>query len=117
MTRARSTRHARQASLVEIGEAGQAKIAAASVDVLGSDLTAEIEARYLAGAGVRALRVRDASLAAVVHAIDPEIDVTVDASMGEASTSVAPFDLRDASARAVAVGAHRALVALRKMLA
>jgi len=45
-------RYARQIALPEIGPAGQARISAARVAVIGADLTADIAATYLRAAGV-----------------------------------------------------------------
>jgi hypothetical protein len=45
-------RYARQIALPEIGPAGQARIAAARVAVIGADLAAETAATYLRAAGV-----------------------------------------------------------------
>ena len=122
MTHAWESRHSRQTKLIEIGDAGQAKIAAASAEVRGSDPAAAIEARYLAGAGVGELRVASDAIAEAARAIDRAVVVVVDASLtsmpddDEGEESVAAFGLRDASARAVASGAHRALVRLRRAL-
>jgi hypothetical protein len=88
------SRYARQAILPEIGEAGQARIAAATAVVRARGAAAEIAKRYLVAAGFGAVHVEEAS-----DAIAP------------------PFDARDASARAVAEGAYRALVELRKAIA
>jgi hypothetical protein len=122
MTSARGSRHSRQTRLREIGESGQAKIAAASVEVRGSGVAAEVEARYLAGAGVRELRVGDARVASSAQAIDASLAVVVDASLASNADdardgALSAFGIRDASARAVATGAHRALVSLRRALA
>ena len=120
MTYARASRHSRQTKLIEIGDAGQAKIAAATVEVRGSGPAAAVEARYLAGAGVGKLRVESDAMAEAARALDRAVVVVVDASLttmtGADDASVAAFGLRDASARAVASGAHRALVHLRRAL-
>jgi hypothetical protein len=50
-------RFARQIALPEIGLAGQQRIAAARVAIVGRDLAAETAARYLAAAGVGTLRL------------------------------------------------------------
>jgi hypothetical protein len=50
-------RFARQIALPEIGLAGQQRIAAARVALVGRDLAAETAARYLAAAGVGTLRL------------------------------------------------------------
>ena len=120
MTYTRALRHSRQMKLIEIGDAGQARIAAASVDVRGSGPAAAVEARYLAGAGVGELRVESDAIAEAARAIDRAVVVVVDSSLttmpGGDDGVVTAFGLRDASARAVASGAHRALVRLRRAL-
>ena len=51
------TRFARQLALPEVGSAGQARLVAARVAVVGDGLAAETAARYLAAAGVGVLRL------------------------------------------------------------
>jgi molybdopterin/thiamine biosynthesis adenylyltransferase len=51
------TRYVRQIALPEIGPAGQERIVAARVALVGRDLAAETAARYLAAAGVGTLRL------------------------------------------------------------
>jgi hypothetical protein len=87
-------RYTRQSRLVEVGDAGQARLAAATV-VLRSrgDEARAIERRYLEGAG--AGRV-------VVCAED-------------AGEHVLPFEVRDPAAREIARGAHAALASLREV--
>jgi len=84
----------RQVSLPEIGAAGQSRIAASSVEVLGSD-GAIIEAEYLHRAGVERLTL--------LPAREPQ-----------------PFRhesaFRFAASRRVGAGAWRALAKLRKTL-
>lgn len=57
MDAAAATRFARQVALPEIGPAGQERIVAARVAIVGRDLAAETAARYLAAAGVGTLRL------------------------------------------------------------
>ncbi len=110
-------RHDRQARLAEIGSAGQERIAAASVEIRSEGLAAEVATRYLAGAGVRELRVRDRVLAAVATAMDPAVRAVVDAEMvTTAAGGEASLDLRDPSAREVARGAREALRTLRAIV-
>jgi hypothetical protein len=52
-----ATRFARQLALPEIGPAGQERLGAARVAIVGGGLAAETAARYLAAAGVGALRL------------------------------------------------------------
>jgi hypothetical protein len=114
-------RHDRQARLAGVGVAGQRAIAAATVDVRGGGLAAEVATRYLAGAGVGALRVGDPALGVAATSIDAAVRVEVDAvgsSRGPQapSTDEGAFGLRDPSAREVAQGAREALLALRGIL-
>jgi hypothetical protein len=107
-------RHRRQTRLAEVGVSGQLRLADARVDVRLEGLAAHVAVRYLAGAGVGQLQVRDESLAAVARAVDPGVGVGVDPGLpveaGEA------FDLRDPAARAVAAGAMAALGAVKGLL-
>jgi hypothetical protein len=125
-------RHARQARLAEIGAAGQARIARADVTVRLDGFAADIAARYLAGAGVARLHVREVAVAEAARAIDPAVEVVegqkqqdqkIKREEGAASTpsrssdlSVFPSDLRDPVARDLARGAYEALMLLRGAL-
>jgi hypothetical protein len=108
-------RHGRQAKLAEVGVEGQARIAQAVVTVRLDGLAADVASRYLAGAGVSAVRVRDAGLAQGARALAPEVRVDVDPDLaidGEGEC----LDLRDPSACDIARGAHAALCELRAIL-
>jgi hypothetical protein len=114
-------RYTRQARLVEVGENGQARLAKGDVSVRGAGLSASIEARYLAGAGVGLLRVKGEAQAIAARAIDASVRVVIEA--GDAADEGAkdrgsPLnDLPlDPDAREVALGAWRALDALRGLL-
>jgi hypothetical protein len=132
-------RHDRQARLPGVGTVGQERISAAIVEVQSEGLAAEVAVRYLAGAGVGALRVRDRALAAAAASIDPAVRVETEtgdasaattgdasaATTGDASASTgvcceptdgAFADLHDPAAREVARGAREALRALRAVL-
>jgi hypothetical protein len=109
-------RHGRQMRLAEVGSTGQAGIAAACVEVGAVGLSAEVTARYLAGAGVGTIRGRGDDLAATIAAVDPSLRVEVVAGMSPPPVSD-DFDLRDPVARDVARGARVALRALRAVLA
>jgi adenylyltransferase/sulfurtransferase len=85
-------RYARQMVLPEVGGVGQARLRAASAEA--SD---ELEALYLAAAGVGTLRVPSPEIAAAVEALNPLVRV----SPASASTS-APVPAVDACLRAVA---------------
>ncbi len=107
-------RHTRQTRLVEVGPSGQTRLEGTQVDVALAGLAAHVAVRYLAGAGVGHLRVREAALDEAARAVDPAVEVAVDPSLpaqeGEA------FDLRDPAAREVAAGAVAALRAVRAAL-
>jgi len=57
MDAATATRFARQLALPELGPAGQERLGASRVAIVGRDLAAETAARYLAAAGVGTLRL------------------------------------------------------------
>jgi hypothetical protein len=111
-------RHGRQAKLAEVGAAGQEHIGNAEVEVPLRGLAALVAARYLAGAGVRRLRVGSAAAAEAALAVDPGVGVEVDGTLDRLAPSdgPSPFGLGDRSADEVARGAHAALVALRRAL-
>jgi molybdopterin/thiamine biosynthesis adenylyltransferase len=111
-------RHDRQARLAEIGSAGQERIAAATVEIETEGLAAEVAIRYLAGAGVGRLRVRDPLLAAAALAVDPALHALVDTGTTTIATAAdeASFEFHDPSAREVARGAREALRALRDII-
>ncbi|HXX70011.1 MAG TPA: hypothetical protein VEK07_22720 [Polyangiaceae bacterium] len=119
-------RHARQMQLAEVGQSGQERIKSACVDVVLSGLAAEVAVRYLAGAGVGSLRVRDVGLARLARAIDSTIHVEVEprleigegvaTSALDASQTITTLGLSDPASREVALGAHVALHALRAAL-
>jgi hypothetical protein len=138
-------RHGRQARLAEVGAEGQARIGRLAVDLDLEGFAADVAVRYLAGAGVGMLRVRDGALAEAARAIDPAVNVATDARLaadghvcgrsaadghvcgrsaadghvcGRSAADDAPLDLplNDPSARELARGALRALRALRSAL-
>jgi hypothetical protein len=106
-----SPRHTRQARLAEVGARGQERIARACAEVPFEGFAGEVAARYLAGAGVGALRVREPWLAAAARAVDPAVNVEVAATV----VPPGPFDpgLRHEAARELARGARWALEVLR----
>jgi len=108
-------RHSRQIRLVDIGLAGQARIARAVVDVPGHGLAAVVAAKYLAGAGVAALRVEDAAARDAARSADGRVRVEALLARG-APMAPAPGPWHDEAARAVAGGALHALRALREAL-
>jgi hypothetical protein len=112
-------RHSRQSRLADVGEAGQARIARAVAVVPGQGIAAGVAARYLAGAGVAGVRVKDPAAAQAARAVDPAVKVEVDADLPDAFPAwpVGDATLTDPAARAVASGAMLALRALRDALA
>jgi sulfur-carrier protein adenylyltransferase/sulfurtransferase len=108
-------RHGRQMRLAGVGPDGQAMIKRARIDVPLNGLAAEVAVRYLAGAGVGLLRVRDPHLVEIAKAIDPSTVVEVDARI-EATDPPAAFGLVDPVSQEVALGAHVALTGLRAVL-
>lgn len=105
-------RYARQAKLAEVGAAGQGRIARTVVDVRLAGGAADVAVRYLAGAGVSVLRVRDEALAEKARAIAPAVVVEIDPTLPQQSDGDT-FDLRDPVCREVASGASAALRALK----
>ncbi len=108
-------RHARQTRLPEIGPAGQARLARARIDVPLAGFAGDVAVRYLAGAGVGALRVAEASLVEAARAIDPAVTVDVDRAVAADDAPSDPI-LRHPVARDLARGAAWALGALRTAL-
>jgi hypothetical protein len=108
-------RHDRQARLPGVGTVGQERISAAIVEVQSEGLAAEVAVRYLAGAGVGGLRVRDRALAAFAASIDPAVRVEIDDAAARVETETFA-GLHDPAAREVARGAREALRALRAVL-
>ncbi len=108
-----------------MGEARQARLASASVDLPLDGAAAEIAARYLAGAGVGRLRVKDGRAGAAAGAVDPAvvIEVVPDLSCRGPSPSECTADLSadldlalEPAVDDVARGALFALAALRDLL-
>jgi hypothetical protein len=83
--------------------------------VLVDGFAGDIAARYLAGAGVGHLDVRDGALLARVKAVDPSIGAHVDPGLAIVDDE-RDFGLRDEAPRALARGAHAALSALRMVI-
>jgi len=108
-------RHTRQIRLAGVGAEGQGRIARAEVAVPGLGLSAEVAARYLAGAGVARIRVQDGRAAAAARAVDPGVQVERVEGTGQAMAE-APTELEDPVARELAAGALHALSALRAAL-
>jgi hypothetical protein len=110
-------RHARQARLQGVGAEGQARIARAVVEVPLDGLAGEVAVRYLAGAGVGAVRVSTSELAQVATEVEGRVRVEVDGSSAAAAgASDEPFGVEHPAAAAVACGARMALRALREVV-
>ncbi len=83
----------RQARLADVGEAGQARLEAASLALTTRGEAARVERRYLEAAGA-----------------------TLGGGPDDAApTPALPFEIHDPAAREVAAGAHAALVTLRRV--
>ena len=116
-----SERYSRQIRLVEVGLEGQHKIASSAHVVRGEGLAARIEVRYLAGAGVKKIEVEHERVAAAVREVDGTVEVRVSDHDRDPDHREHDPDPRWASdlslpARDVAIGAYRALRALRHVL-
>ena len=109
-------RHTRQIRLTDVGARGQERIARAEVAIPGSGLSAEVAARYLAGAGIGALTVEDERIAAAARAVDAAVVVRI-APTANPDEIPAPAQLEDPAARELAAGSLFALAALREALA
>jgi hypothetical protein len=113
-------RHTRQARLAEVGSERQKKLVSTEARVRALGFAGEIEARYLAGAGVGSLVVNDAAQARAAVSVDPAVRTIVaeNRADGDPSTPLLPIlAALDPAAREVAEGAYRALQTLRKLLA
>jgi hypothetical protein len=115
------SRFGRQSKLAEVGAAGQERIARSEVDLGLEGLAGDVAVRYLAGAGVGRLRVRDERLGRAARDVDPHLVVEVAQRAGGSVEDDAPeflgrLDLRNKAARDVAIGAYTALRALRRSL-
>jgi hypothetical protein len=102
-------RHGRQIRLPEIGEAGQERLVTNPIVLLGAGDAREIEASYLARAGVRV--VDDAGVQAKAKAKSLS-----DGSAKLHDEITKALGMRDVAAAEVADGALRALLAMRKIL-
>lgn len=116
MSAARVLRTLRQKRLREVGEAGQARLFAASARVEGEGLRAELAVRYLVGAGIGELAA-PTSLHAIARAVDDTVQLS-DASAVEPANALAgvPEVMTDPEARAAFAGALEALRLVRSCL-
>ncbi len=91
--------------VAEVGREKQQNLRHASIVVHGSDLSAQVEALYLAGAGIGTIGV-SADIADDVAAINSDVRIEKNAQQSE--IEMTPSDL-DPSAANVFAGASRAL--------
>ena len=85
-------RYSRQIILPEIGGRGQERLLAAAIAVIGAGPLAATAARYLAGAGIGALRLAGADsdhLGRELRALNPDVTVSVDGAEDRESVVVA----------------------------
>lgn len=108
-------RYGRQVRLPEIGEAGQRRLSASEVVLAAANEAREIEATYLARAGVVVVDDARAPVAAEVDASGDRAD-RADRDAKAYAAVLAALDIRDRSACDVAEGALRAVVAMRRIL-
>jgi hypothetical protein len=85
------------------------------VSVALDGLAADAAVRYLAGAGVATLCVRDPELAATARAIDPTLHVSINPGLPRARPEI-DLPIHDPTAAALAHGAWFAMSALRAAL-
>jgi hypothetical protein len=135
-----SSRYSRQTRLAEVGETGQARLAAGHVFVVADGLAGEVQARYLAGAGVGTLHVLHEGPARAASQVNVDVDVDVNGdgdvnglsspspspspspstststSTTTTTSTISGFGIRDEAAREVALGAWRALHDIRALL-
>jgi hypothetical protein len=111
------TRHSRQARLAEVGDAGQARLAAGHALVVAPGLTGIVQARYLAGAGVGALSVLHEEAARAAAEVDASVRIVTGVKPRVAHGPVPDFGIHDPAARDVATGAWLALSTIRSFLA
>lgn len=108
-------RYARQTRVAEVGREKQENLRHASVVVSGSDLSAQVEALYLAGAGVGTLRVSNV-IATDIAALNSDVVVEAELGVSENENEARATDL-DPAAAAIFSGSSRALQKLKTILA
>jgi hypothetical protein len=109
-------RHSRQVRLAEVGQEGQTWVARATVELYLDGVAGEIAARYLAGAGVGKLRVREGRAAEAAVRVDPSVVVEVIPGLGAGEDRGEDFELREPAARELARAATASLALLREVL-
>ena len=101
-----TVRYGRQTRLPEIGQAGQERLGVARVAAGAEGEARDVEVAYLAAAGIP-----------VIADADSKSDATAKAQANaEAKSALAALAVKDPSARQVADGAMRALLAMRRIL-
>jgi len=97
LTDSQIERYSRQILLQELGGEGQERILAARVLVAGEGLALPIAARYLAAAGAGEIGLASGAggdvLAADIHALNPEIRVTLHSAESPSQELVSGYDL------------------------
>lgn len=112
-----SDRYTRQVRLTDVGAAGQARIGAVRAVVSAEGLAGVVAARYLLGAGVGRVAVRDAAIAEAARGIDPGAALAVEGSAPRATPpDLARFGVKTPAAAQVLEGAVSALAILRAAL-
>jgi hypothetical protein len=101
--------------VAEVGREKQENLRHASVVVHGHDLSAQVEARYLAGAGIGALRVNEA-IAEDVATLNSDVVIETHSEKSEREDDARAADL-DPAAAAIFSGAARALQKMKELLA
>ena len=100
--------------VAEVGREKQQNLRRASVVVHGNDLSAQVEALYLAGAGVGALRV-DEEIGDATAAINAEVAVEKKSDATENEIDARVADLNPIAAQ-IFSGASRALEKMKVIL-
>jgi hypothetical protein len=109
-------RHTRQVRLAEVGDAGQARIAATTALVEAEGLAGVVEARYLAGAGVVKIATTSDAIGDAARAVDARVEIVASPRVRLGQGGPPSFAFRDPVARDVAMGAWRALVHVRRAI-
>jgi hypothetical protein len=107
-------RHTRQVRLSDVGEEGQARLAATTAVIEDDGLPAAVEARYLAAAGVGRIATASEAIADAARAADGTIQIVNDARVRLGPGAPPAFGIRDEAALGVALGAWRALAHVRR---
>ena len=108
-------RYARQMRVAEVGREMQGNLRGASAVVIGGDLAAQVEALYLAGAGVGTICV-DRAIQNQINRINSEIIVKANAHESERAIDQRVRSLDPAAAQ-IASGALAALARMKEIFA